>query len=369
MHTAQLDQIIRQKDPQLLQAVEHLAKNETAIGVSMLEAQGRVHQLADTQERIEAIAKSYVKQPDRAIIVSPDNASRRDINQAVRTELQSTGLLSKDDHSMRILTPRSELTAADRTWAARYQTGDILYYTRGSKHLDIERRSYAQVTAVDPRNNLLTVRKPDGKELSYDPSRLRGITAYQELERQFAVGERIQFTAPNRTLGVANRDLGTIERINENGELTVRLNQQENVTFDSRTMPHFDHGYAVTSHSAQGLTTERVLINIDGNSHKDLVNRRLAYVAISRASHDAQIYTDNVPLLVKNLSHQVTKTSAIELDQQHFAGSLTTKTPGAPTPQHSPETPGLAHNITGSAPNQQRPQQQTRLEHNLGLSL
>ena len=26
---------------------------------------------------------------------------------------------------------------------------------------------------------------------------------------------------------------------------------------------HFDHGYAVTSHSAQGLTAERVLINAD----------------------------------------------------------------------------------------------------------
>jgi len=376
MHTAQLDRIIRQKEPQLLQAVEHLAKNDTATAVSMLREQGRVHQVPNTQERIEAIAKSYVAQPDRAIIVSPDNASRKEINQAVRSELQSAGLLSKDDHSMRILTPRSELTAADRTWAARYRPGDVLYYTRGSKQLDIEKRTYAQVTAVDPRNNLLTVRKPDGNEVTYDPSRLRGITAYQESERQFAAGDRIQFTAPNRALGVANRDLGTIERIHDGGQVKVRLKEGKAVTFDPGKMRHFDHGYAVTSHSAQGLTTERVLINIDGNSHKDLVNTRLAYVAISRASHDAQIFTDNAPLLAANLSHQVTKTSAIELDRHHFPWSHTTKTPGSPTPQHSPETAGShqhsqdsGQNVTGSSANQQNQQQQTRLEQNLGLSI
>jgi ATP-dependent exoDNAse (exonuclease V) alpha subunit len=33
MRTSQLDQIVRQKDPELLRAVEHLSRNETATGV------------------------------------------------------------------------------------------------------------------------------------------------------------------------------------------------------------------------------------------------------------------------------------------------------------------------------------------------
>jgi hypothetical protein len=33
MRTSQLDQIVRQKDPELLRAVEHLSRNETAIGI------------------------------------------------------------------------------------------------------------------------------------------------------------------------------------------------------------------------------------------------------------------------------------------------------------------------------------------------
>jgi hypothetical protein len=76
-------------------------------------------------------------------------------------------------------------------------------------------------------------------------------------------------------------------------------------------MRHFDHGYAVTSHSSQGLTAERVLVNIDSNVHPELINTRFAYVSVSRASHDAHIYTDDAASLGKNLSHDVTKSSAV----------------------------------------------------------
>src|ERR1700678_129077 len=36
-------------------------------------------------------------------------------------------------------------------------------------------------------------------------------------------------------------------------------------------------------------------------------NSRFAYVSVSRASHDAQIYTNNAASLAKNLSHDVSK--------------------------------------------------------------
>ena len=64
MRTAQLDQIMRQKDPELLRAVEHLAKNETKTGIDLLQQQGRVTELADPQQRIEAIAKNYADQSE-----------------------------------------------------------------------------------------------------------------------------------------------------------------------------------------------------------------------------------------------------------------------------------------------------------------
>ncbi len=317
MRTAQLDQIVRQKDPELLKAIGHLSKNETAIGVQMLQQQGRITEIIDPQQRIEAIAKNYAARPENTIIVSADNASRRRINQAVRQELQALGSVEKEDHSMRVLTPRSDMTGADREWAARYETGDVLHYIRGSKELGIERGSYAQVVVTDPKENLVTVQRQNGEQVTYDPSRLRGISAYREIDREFAIGDRIQFTAPNRALQVANRDLGTLQQIDENRRMTIRMDggKEKSVAFDPREMRHFDHGYAVTSHSSQGLTVERVLVNMDTDVHPDLINSRFAYVSVSRASHDAQIYTNNAASLAKSLSHDVSKASAIDFSK------------------------------------------------------
>jgi ATP-dependent exoDNAse (exonuclease V) alpha subunit len=287
MQTAQLDQIIRQKDPGLLQAVEHLSKNETTAGVALLHEQGRVTEIVDPQQRMETIAKQYASNPSGTIIVSPDNASRMAINQAVRQELQSAGIVSSTEHSFRVLTPRSDMTGVDRAWAAHYDIHDVLYYHRGSKESGVDRHSYARVVESNPKENLLTVQTPGGESITYDPARLRGVTAYRQVELSFAAGDRLQFTAPNKELGVANRDIGTIAAISKDS-ITIRLPESgKAISFDPKAMPHFDHGYAVTSYSAQGLTTERVLVNIDSNMHPELINTRLAYVSISRASQDA----------------------------------------------------------------------------------
>jgi hypothetical protein len=42
-------------------------------------------------------------------------------------------------------------------------------------------------------------------------------------------------------------------------------------------------------------------------------NSRFAYVSVSRASHDAQLYTNSAASLVSSLGHVVTKSSAMQL--------------------------------------------------------
>jgi conjugative relaxase-like TrwC/TraI family protein len=313
MKTAQLDQIVRQKDPELLRAVEHLSRGEVAQGIFLLEQQGRVTEISDPQKRIAAIARSYAASPDKTLIVSPDNASRRAINRAVRSELQSLGIVQPQNHALRVLAPRSDMTGADRTWAARYGAGDVLHFQRGSKEIGIDKQSYARVVSTNPKENLLTVQKEDRENVTYSPARLHGISAYRELEREFSVGDRLQFTAPNRELGVANRDLATVERI-KNGQLSVRMDNGKAVTFDAKEMRHFDHGYAVTSHSSQGLTADRVLIHADTGVHPDLLSDRFGYVAVSRASLEASIFTDDAAMLKSQLCVSVSKTSALEVD-------------------------------------------------------
>jgi ATP-dependent exoDNAse (exonuclease V) alpha subunit len=86
MRTSQLDQIVRQRnEPELLKAVEHLSRNETAAGIKLLEAQGRVHEIKDATERIQAIAADYVQRPQNTFVISPDNATRRELNLAKST--------------------------------------------------------------------------------------------------------------------------------------------------------------------------------------------------------------------------------------------------------------------------------------------
>ncbi|MHB1937468.1 MAG: MobF family relaxase [Acidobacteriaceae bacterium] len=314
MRTSQLDQIVRQKDPELLRAVEHLSRNETATGIQLLQQQGRITEIPDPQKRIEAIARDYVARPENTLVVSPDNASRRDINDAIRAELQGSGSLSKDNHAMTVLTQRSELTSADRDWAALYQPADVLYYTRGSKELGIERGTYATVVSTDPKANQLTVEREDGQQVTYDPKRLHGIAAYREIARDFAEGDRLQFTVSKPDMDIKNRDLGTVERI-DGTSMTVRMDgdKARTLTFDTSEMRHFDHGYAVTSHSSQGLTTDRVLVNMDTKAHPELINTRFAYVSVSRASEDARIYTNDATTLAERLSTDISKTSAVEV--------------------------------------------------------
>jgi len=230
--------------------------------------------------------------------------------------LQSSGVLSKENHPLTVLTQRSELTSADRNWAALYQPADVLYYTRGSKELGIDRGTYATVVSTNPKDNQLTVQRQDGQHVTYNPERLHGIAAYREIVREFSEGDRIQFTVSKPDMDVKNRDLGTIERI-EGTSMSVRLDGEKNrtLTFDTSQMRHFDHGYAVTSHSSQGLTTDRVLVNMDTTSHPELINTRFAYVSVSRASQDARIYTNDVSTLAERLSTDISKASAIEVSR------------------------------------------------------
>jgi conjugative relaxase-like TrwC/TraI family protein len=320
MRTAKLDQIVRQQDPALKSAVEMLATGQVSAALDALQQQGRVKEIPNREERVRAIAKAYVELPENTLIVSPDNASRRELNIAVRQELKANGTLALEDHKFGVLVQRQDMTGAERSWASHYEIDDVVRYSRGSKAVGIEAAAYASVVAIDPAANLLTVEKPNQELVTYDPRRLTGVSVYRETERDFSVGDRIQFTAPDKSLGVANRDLATIELISPDGHLAARLDDHRQIEFKAGEHRHFDHGYTVTSHSSQGLTAERVLVHADTTVHPDLLNSRFGYVSISRASHQATLFTDDMAKLGPQLGADVSKTSALEINQASSQG-------------------------------------------------
>jgi conjugative relaxase-like TrwC/TraI family protein len=311
MRTVKLDEIVRQRDLELKAVVEQLARGEVGEAIGGLERQGRVHEVKDPAARIDAIAQEYARSPANTLVVSPDNRSRAEINAKIHSKLQEKGLVGTEEHRVNVLVPRQDLTGADRTWAARYQFNDVLLYSRTSKETGIEKGEYARVKSVNAPNNLLTVVRADGSEQTYDPRRQQGVSIYKEQEKAFSVGDRIQFTAPANELKVANRELGTVQSFTDDGRMSLQMDSGRSVSIDPREHPHLDHGYAVTSHSSQGQTADRVLINIDTElAAKDLINNRMAYVSVSRGAHDAQIFTSDREELPEALSRDVSHQSA-----------------------------------------------------------
>jgi len=173
------------------------------------------------------------------------------------------------------------------------------------------------------------------------------VTVYHETERAFSEGDRVQFTAPSRELHVANRELGTIEKIDDAGDVRLRMDSGREVAFNIREHPHLDHGYAVTSHSSQGQTAERVLVHVDTEKGEQLVNSRMAYVSVSRGQYDAQIYTNDKSELGRDLSRDVSQPTA--------------------TQSQGPEP--MAQKIEPVAAQQEAPEQAQDHGHSLGMGL
>ena len=67
MRTAKLDEIVRQKDLELKSVVELLATGQVSAAMDTLHKPGRVREISDADERIRAIAKSYIESPEKTL--------------------------------------------------------------------------------------------------------------------------------------------------------------------------------------------------------------------------------------------------------------------------------------------------------------
>lgn len=97
--------------------VEQLALREVLVAIRNLDLQGRVHEIRGHEDRITAIAKEYAKSPENTLVISPDNRSRIEINERIHARLQGRRIVSGQEHRIRTLVPRQDLTGAYRTWA------------------------------------------------------------------------------------------------------------------------------------------------------------------------------------------------------------------------------------------------------------
>ena len=63
--------------------------------------------------------------------------------------MQAEGQVDVNEHKQKVFVARQEITGADRRWAAQYEAGDFVRYTKGSKRHGIEAGEYARALRVN----------------------------------------------------------------------------------------------------------------------------------------------------------------------------------------------------------------------------
>src|SRR5260370_28642807 len=76
IQTSRLDEVVRQKYPALKGVVEKLSRGHVNEAMENINADGRVHEIFDRDERIAVIAHEYAKQPKGTHVGTADNKTR-----------------------------------------------------------------------------------------------------------------------------------------------------------------------------------------------------------------------------------------------------------------------------------------------------
>jgi ATP-dependent exoDNAse (exonuclease V) alpha subunit len=290
--TFRLEKIVRQENaPELLEVIECFARGRMNEGLKLLDEQTRVREVSGRRERFKAIAQEYADSPENTLIVSPDNRSLAEINTAVREELQARRVLKSDRYEAQILVGRHDVRTEDRKHAVTYNVDDMVRFGKAVSALSVLNGEYGRVISRDAEANLVTLQLASGREVTYDPRRAFGVEIFTPEKRWFAKGERVQLTRPwkdGKRTKIANREVGTIEKLDELGNARVKLDNGRTVDWKLPAMPQLEYAYAMTSYSLQSKTSERTLLQIDtGDSRiRTLLDKPLLYVGSSRGNRE-----------------------------------------------------------------------------------
>ena len=104
----------------------------------------------------------------------------------------------------------------------------------------------------------LTVELSKGSGLECDPNRVYGVTSTGRLAVALLPATRLQSSALNKELGISNRDMGTITKM-EPDRLTVLM--------DGKKSPLLQLQPVGVPAVPWGLTADRVIANIDTDAY------------------------------------------------------------------------------------------------------
>jgi len=305
MQTARMDEIMRQKSPELKKAVELAAGGSAGKSLNHV---SNIHEIQDDVSRWERLSHDFVslaqQDRDNTIIVSGTNEARRHINKTIRQGLETEG---KGEHYNVLL--RKDTTQAERRFSQNYKVGDVVQPEKDYDSKGLKRGQLYKVLDNGPGNQL-TVQGEEGKTIRFSPSQVRKISVYEQERNEFSPGDRVRITRNDAKMDLANGDRFTVV---DSGKDEIDLQNEEGrvVKLSTEKPLHIDYAYATTVHSSQGLTADRVMVDAQANSR--VTARDVHYVAISRARYEATIYTNDSGRLTKAVERENTKDAALDL--------------------------------------------------------
>ncbi|WP_116520133.1 MobF family relaxase [Achromobacter insuavis] len=312
METALMGDIVRQKSPELKAAVELAANGQASASLGILSRKLRaVHTVSDDDLRYDAIAARYAglsaKDRRETLIVTGTNRSRNALNEATHQALGLGGRGFDFD-----LLTRRDTTQAERRVAHYYIVGDIIQPERDYKAGDLRQGEMYRVIgmAEDKPNQLEVEHLATQVRTTFNPARTAKISVYQPVVAELSAGDWVRVTRNNASLDLINGARFEVLAITPTS-VTIGAGDRRLVLDASTTPLHLDRAYATTSHSAQGLTCDRVLINAESFSRT--TQRDVYYVAISRARYQTEIYTNNAGKLATSVDRYEEKTAALDI--------------------------------------------------------
>jgi conjugative relaxase-like TrwC/TraI family protein len=301
--SGQLTRIRRQRKVEYRRAVELAAQKNTNEAFVQLERMGAVAEFSGDQLHGEA-ARSYVealKQNQSVLLVAPTWNEIEAVTEKVRAALKTSGRLAGDEKEFQVFDSLS-WTEAQKRDSRQYRPGLAIRFHR-------QKTGFAKdetVAVVAVENDALKVQRADGSE---------SVFPLGQGSARFDVGEKrkLKIAAGDKLLLQANWRKKFI-----NGELVeVRAIQGDSVVLtDSRVIPEkyrtFTHGYAVTSHAAQGKTVDEVLVVASSRS-LPAINQQQFYVSISRGRDACRVFTDDVEMLRSHVTRSSARLAAVEV--------------------------------------------------------
>ena len=309
MKTAVMDEILRQKDAELKEAVRASLAGE--IGKAFDRLGERIAEV-NPDNLAGAAAASWLKlslrERENTGLMAPSHALRTEINGHIRERLARDGVIRGPAFEAERLVSRG-YTSAEKTVAGNYSPGDVVAFHRDYKSLGVTKGDERRVSGVDHRKGTVTLEGPDGQSVPWRPRAVgarngkgRGaVEVYRTESMELRAGDRIRWTRNDTGLGLVNSDTAEVAAVRGN-RVAFRLGDGRMLELgrNDPQLRHLDHAWASTVHAFQGRTVDSVIAVMEAK-HPKLSTQKSFYVEISRARHSAELVTDDAKMLRETL--------------------------------------------------------------------